>query len=329
MSSNTTNANNSNNNGNTNIKVTIEEFIKNNNLIENILKSLKNPLLAIFPLVVIRYIDFGDRSLDQAVTGLVVTLLTILVSFIIDYLIIKSNTKVINLSEKEYGYINWDSVKRKQIKSVNIDDISWHYIRLNISDYKLIEKILKHFHYLWMSDKLTSNIPVAHMFNPNDINNDNKENKLAFEYYYFNYGSEFAYWFKIENKLVLFFLNKNQLIHIINLWKDEMKLTNEEVDIITNNRLNYNYNEVLLKPIVDNSYNLIVNNNSQTIEYYNNKITYNSLFFEQKEVILNLLSRFKDSNMYPDHISYENKLGFLLHGEPGTGKTAFVLALGN
>jgi hypothetical protein len=57
--------------------------------------------------------------------------------------------------------------------------------------------------------------------------------------------------------------------------------------------------------------------------------TFDSLYFEQKEELLNILTRFKNKTMYPKKISMDNKLGILLYGPPGTGKTGTISAIAN
>jgi hypothetical protein len=57
--------------------------------------------------------------------------------------------------------------------------------------------------------------------------------------------------------------------------------------------------------------------------------TFDTLFYEQKSTLISLVSKFKEGRMYPSTISMDNKLGILLYGPPGTGKTGTISAIAN
>ena len=59
------------------------------------------------------------------------------------------------------------------------------------------------------------------------------------------------------------------------------------------------------------------------------KKTFDTLFYTQKNDLLNILEKFKNECMYPGHIPMDNKLGIMLYGPPGTGKTGTISAIAN
>lgn len=69
--------------------------------------------------------------------------------------------------------------------------------------------------------------------------------------------------------------------------------------------------------------------NLRWISCLSNKKTFDSLFYDEKDALLNILHKFKNGNMYPKTISMDNKLGILLYGPPGTGKTGTITAIAN
>ena len=67
----------------------------------------------------------------------------------------------------------------------------------------------------------------------------------------------------------------------------------------------------------------------EKIGIISSKKTFDTLFYTQKEELLNILEKFKKGEMYPGHIPMDNKLGIMLYGPPGTGKTGTISAIAN
>lgn len=67
----------------------------------------------------------------------------------------------------------------------------------------------------------------------------------------------------------------------------------------------------------------------KTLGYISEKKTFDTLFYEQKDQLVSLLSKFRNKTLYPTHVPIDNKLGILLYGPPGTGKTGTIHAIAN
>lgn len=57
--------------------------------------------------------------------------------------------------------------------------------------------------------------------------------------------------------------------------------------------------------------------------------TFDRIHCVEKDAIIALLDKFKTNTLYPPELSLDNKLGLILHGPPGTGKTGTCSAIAN
>jgi len=56
--------------------------------------------------------------------------------------------------------------------------------------------------------------------------------------------------------------------------------------------------------------------------------TFNNIYYDQKQTVIDLLDKFTSGTMYPNNLC-TNKCGILLYGPPGTGKTGTISAIAN
>lgn len=83
----------------------------------------------------------------------------------------------------------------------------------------------------------------------------------------------------------------------------------------------------------DDIYKAVINPSSLCDLRHIGKISkhkiFDSLFFTQKDDLIQILNKFITRTLYPSHIPIDNKLGILLYGPPGTGKTGTISAIAN
>ncbi len=109
-------------------------------------------------------------------------------------------------------------------------------------------------------------------------------------------------------------------------YSSTMKVKNILISYIENEVKNMNINTN------DGIYLPKFNDNILSFKHYgviSKKKTFNTLFYDDKDKLINMLTRFKNKKMYPDNVPMDNKIGILLYGPPGTGKTGTIMAVAN
>ena len=121
---------------------------------------------------------------------------------------------------------------------------------------------------------------------------------------------------KNENVITLILKSKNMDSLNLRKWLDDIILS--YFDWARDNllRLYTSDSNIAPKKLTFNTYTL------------NSTKTFNNLFFEQKESIINRLKQYADIERYKK-LGIPHTLGFLFYGEPGCGKTSCIKAMAN
>jgi hypothetical protein len=127
---------------------------------------------------------------------------------------------------------------------------------------------------------------------------------------------------KVEEKTIEKLVFK---LYCKNHYVDYLNDCVEKINKIYKEKIDENPIYSIFRPTFDkdSSYSLDYN-----IPFKSNK-TFNNLFFEGKDRLLNKLNYFKDNKNEYKKLGIPYSLGILLHGLPGTGKTSTIKAIAN
>lgn len=309
--------------------------------LDTIVDVFQTSCVALVPAVAVRYINSGDRTLDNALIAFITGLSTVLITsicaglrnkhdFIMALNIIIKNIKYRCFRHKTSG--EHHGFLTHELPPINLDDA-----KNRVSVYLLMGKSVSKQEYSKIVVWLNNNIPVKkyvpyiefrsgdYGFEP--LTDFAKFNKSLIAYPFYYVDTDIVYWDMINtstNEVRFSSTSQKALDFFMSLLKKEgllpenfspFKEPEVKQEIVQRRTKIYNYQPS--------------NSSMKFMADANTERSFDSLFFTQKDKLLRMVKKFADGNLYPKHIPSDNKLGILLYGPPGTGKSAFVIALAN
>lgn len=309
--------------------------------LDTVVDVFQTSCVALVPAIAVRYINTGDRTLDNALIAFITGLSTVFITsicmglrnkhdFIVTLNIITKNLKYRCFRHKEptehHGFLT------HELPPINLDDS-----KNRVSVYLLMGKALTKQQYSKIVIWLNNNIPVKRYvpyieFTAGDggfepLTGFAKFNRSLIAYPFYYVDTDIVYWDMINtstNEVRFSSTSQKALDFFMSILKKEgllpanfspFKEPEQKHEIMQRRTKIYNYQS---------------NNSSlRFMADANTERSFDSLFFTQKDKLLRMVKKFADGSLYPKHIHSDNKLGILLYGPPGTGKSAFVIALAN
>lgn len=315
-------------------------IISEDSTFDAFIRIVQTSCIALVPTLTIKYIDTGDRTLDNTlitfVTGLSTILITGLcmglqnknnIAFKIRFIIEKIKQSLFKYDYTDFvyhGFLTYElpimeltNTKNRVSVYLKMSELLTKQQRINIVSWLnksiLVKKYVPYIEFL----PYEYGVGISTAFT-----NFNKSG-MAYPFYYVN--TDIIYWDMFEpttHDVRFSSTSQKALDFFVNILKKEQLLSenlnpfkpSEQKQIVERKIEIYEYCPI---------------NSVKFMAYPNTKRSFDSLFFTQKDKLLRMVQKFADGTLYPKHVHVDNKLGILLYGPPGTGKSAFVIALAN
>ena len=289
------------------------------------MENIYTSIISFINIYTINYINTGNKVYDGIITTLIMSLITFIISKNILFLyimklynyivyLIYNNKDLLSFNCKYYITDNAINIYNNY-KTIHITNTNTLYNKLNMLKSNIKNK--KQLLYVNNeSDNFTLHKYYGNIYYEN--NNINKEKshiiilELLYCYKYLIYIGIDRY----ENKYILYCDSIEYLFIFVD------KLNN--LDLIDNSSVKKIYK---LKNIKSQS-----GLKNSGLEHFSNislKKTINNIFFDDKQIIIDILDKFKEQKLYPANVNMDNKLGIFIYGKPGTGKTGLISAIAN
>lgn len=287
-----------------------------------IINNIQPNLLQIANSEFVKYINTGDRIKDSSYVLILNSLLLIFVKIIynfISYIYLKLNS-----SNKPINEIDIEDICKKK----NLEQVLKYKYKFMISSLHLFLEWLNLKNIKINTTQTSTCLFSQPIYDLHGILSLSAcdENKLIIQVA----NSEMTNYFSPIYKYTI--NNNTEYIFIvgIHLYSNDLYELNKFYKLFITDTINNNK----LKTIEEKKINMIYELNYEKYSLYslgeiNSNITFNTIYFDDKPYILEWINKFQNNKMYPKGLSLVNKLGILLYGPAGTGKTGFISALAN
>ena len=297
-----------------------------------------------------KYIETTDTKLNLLLYAFVSILISYILKLIFNFEMFKEQCNYIK------WYITYKMLKREKIIYPVSKDYEFYtpeifdkdkdkFEKCNLKHYELVEK--NKFYFLEaFGIRLNKNRSYnknrehacTYMYNFKDINNSVTANlitKVNITYATFNN------YFKSKAKdlKVIAYINGYDIYIDISAFNNR---EDESLRIMSNNKEALDLFFLIVQKDIDDNKHLILpsNNNLEVVEYDKRNgitkvgnvkpsLTFDNYISRHKPMILKTLDSFQNGKLYNNNPYIENNIGFMLYGEPGTGKTCFVTVIAN
>ena len=266
------------------------------------MEQFKSMTLTFINTLTMRYVDTGDRMFDNSLIALLTLSLSSIILYIFNnykyiynlfiYYVLKGHKTPTDFTKGRYCYEESEVISKSYISLMKRSNEFEEYLK------KIIIKNANQA--VLTSKRIYSN-------NMESIDDDSGYIPI-----YISAGSIIYAHYKYGD---------------LNIYAPTINLINETIGYYINAIKNNSMSDITGQKLFNTSYN--DNSRIKYIGPLSTKKTFNTLFYDDKEALLKILTKFKNKTMYPPNISMDNKLGILLYGPPGTGKTGTITAIAN
>lgn len=264
------------------------------------------------------YVNTGNRNIDTAI----ISTLLIVVGFLLNSLHHLFSQKHIRnrirswwyrpKSFTDFDHNNYEPHTYEELQPSISNDIYSILKSISTEHYEILKAEI-------LSKKRSSN--AIDNYDRTRIKILSTDNISHCKYYIFGlYKGHFVYVYVTDNwqnKISLSLVSQNT---------EALILGNQYIDDIVKETKTVSNTIEIHNTVLTSDNTKVFVENAGTI---NQKRTFDTLYYDQKQELYDLLLKFKSGRMYPEKLSLDNKIGILLHGPPGTGKTGTISAIAN